>query len=34
MRLSIQGHTDFQDWRFDVENRKGWRVCGAAPASL
>jgi hypothetical protein len=34
MRLSLLGHTDFQDWRFDVVNRKGWRVCGAAPAPL
>jgi hypothetical protein len=34
LRLNFQGHSDLQEWRFDVVNRKGWRVCGAAPASF
>jgi hypothetical protein len=34
LRLNFQGHSDLQEWRFDVVNRKGWRVCGAAPTSL
>lgn len=32
MRLVFQGFVDFQDWRFDVVEENGWRVCGAGPA--
>jgi hypothetical protein len=32
MRLVSQGFLDFQDWRFDVVEENGWRVCGAGPA--
>jgi hypothetical protein len=32
MRLVFQGFVDFQDWRFEVVQVSGWRVCGAGPA--
>ncbi len=32
MRLVFQGFVDFQDWRFEVIEDRGWRVCGAGPA--
>jgi hypothetical protein len=32
MRLVFQGFVDFQDWRFEVVEHNGWRVCGAGPA--
>jgi hypothetical protein len=32
MRLVFQSFVDFQDWRFEVVEENGWRVCGAGPA--
>jgi hypothetical protein len=32
MRLVFQGFVDFQDWRFEVVEDNGWRVCSAGPA--
>jgi hypothetical protein len=32
MRLAIQDFVDFQDWRFEVVEDNGWRVCAAEPA--
>jgi hypothetical protein len=32
MRLVFRDFVDFQDWRFEVVEDNGWRVCGAGPA--
>jgi flagellar basal body-associated protein FliL len=32
LQLLWQGFADFQQWRFDVVEDNGWRVCGAGPA--
>jgi len=32
MRLVFQGFVDFEDWRFEVVEDNGWRVCEAGPA--
>jgi len=32
MRLVFRDFVDFQDWRFELVEDNGWRVCGAGPA--
>ena len=32
LQLLWQGFADFQQWRFEVVEDNGWRVCSAAPA--
>jgi hypothetical protein len=32
LQLLWQGFADFQQWRFEVVEDSGWRVCGAGPA--